>query len=142
MLALPCLRYSKKYTKPLPTSYLIDPQTIGEHIKKRRMDLGLFQRDIAQLWNVTEETITNWENNRNKPQINFFPLIISFLGYNPFLELGNSSTEKQIYSYRCANGLSYKRLGKLLYVDASTIRAWEQGKRLPSYKMMLLLNRF
>jgi len=42
--------------------YPANPKTIGEHIRKRRMDLGLMQREVAKIIGVTESTIWNWEN--------------------------------------------------------------------------------
>ncbi|MEJ5995682.1 transcriptional regulator [Pedobacter sp. Du54] len=86
------------------------------------MELVLMQKDVAKLIKVTVNCITFWETNRSKPQMQHYPLIISFLGYNPFVKKDNY-IEQQIFAFRCEHGLSYKRLGKLLNVDASTVRA-------------------
>jgi DNA-binding XRE family transcriptional regulator len=51
---------------------------------KRRMDLKLFQRDVAGIIGVTECTINNWENGEIKPETKYIPRIIDFLGYTPF----------------------------------------------------------
>ncbi|MBY0377305.1 MAG: recombinase family protein [Gammaproteobacteria bacterium] len=139
ILALPCLRYRKNHAKPLPKSCLIDPQTIGEHIKKRRMDLGLFQRDIAQLWNVTEETITNWENGYSEPQIGYYARIAMFLGYE-WWRFDISALSGRIQDYRYRNGLSAKRLGQLLGVNMTTIRSWELEERVPRKEQLENLN--
>jgi DNA-binding transcriptional regulator YiaG len=138
---LPCLRHERRQAKPHPSSFPESPTTIGEHIRKRRAELGLFQMDVAKQLKVSDESINNWENGHTTPQINLMPRIISFLGYNP-LEFKDNSVEQKIYAYRCANGLSHKRLGKLLNVDASTVQSWEQGKRLPAYKMLMLVNNY
>tara|TARA_B100000315_G_scaffold32482_1_gene27385 strand:+ start:275 stop:496 length:222 start_codon:yes stop_codon:yes gene_type:complete len=45
--------------------YPLNPKTIGEHIRKRRMDLGLEQKDLAKIIGVTESSIWNWENGWN-----------------------------------------------------------------------------
>jgi transcriptional regulator with XRE-family HTH domain len=42
-------------------------QTLGERIKKWRLEKGLFQRDLAKLIGVDEMTIVNWEKGRTKP---------------------------------------------------------------------------
>ena len=57
--------------------------TLGDHIRKRRLDLGLHQKDIAVVVNATTPTITNWEKNRCDPALRVIPKIIKFLGYNP-----------------------------------------------------------
>jgi DNA-binding XRE family transcriptional regulator len=37
------------------------PRTLGEHLKKRRCELGLRQKDAAQLLGVNEFTYLGWE---------------------------------------------------------------------------------
>lgn len=69
------------------------------------MDLKLLQKDVAKICGVTEDCITNWEKNRNTPQIQFFPRIIDFLGYMPFeVDLTTLSGKLKAHSY--INGLS------------------------------------
>ena len=36
--------------------------TMGERIRRRRMDLGLSQKDIAKKVNVTRQTVSAWEH--------------------------------------------------------------------------------
>jgi hypothetical protein len=47
--------------QPFP-SYPEHPLTIGEHIRKKRMDLGLLQREVAEIIGVTESSVWNWEH--------------------------------------------------------------------------------
>jgi len=58
-------------------------RTLGDHLRKRRLDLGLLQCEVAQRLQVNQMTISNWETNRTSPQRRFIPRIISLLGYNP-----------------------------------------------------------
>ena len=74
--------------------------------------------------------ITLWENGRSKPQVHFFPKIISFLGYYRFEEVDSFSGK--LVKYRRMNGLTYKQLGKVLGVDGSTVASWEARKTVPS----------
>ncbi len=83
------------------------------------------QRDVGIFIGVSEDCITNWENNRSTPMIHSMPKIIEFLGYNP-TELVNSDLSGQIKTYRIRLGLSHKKLGKMLGVDGSTVGAWEK----------------
>jgi len=53
--------------------------TIGDQIRKTRLDRGLLQKDVAKLIGVTEDCITNWEKNRNKPQKKYYEQVYSFL---------------------------------------------------------------
>ncbi len=104
------------------------------------MDRKLLQRDVAKILNVSTDCITYWENNKTQPQVNYFPRIIEFLGFLPF-EFGTSTFTGKLKAYRFRNGLSHKRLGKILNVDATTIRAWESGKRNPLKGMLAKLNK-
>lgn len=97
------------------------------------MEVGLFQKDVAKMFRVSEETITNWENGRSIPQIQFYPVIVSFLGFSPF-RIDTSSLGGRIKAYRYEHGLSHKKLGKLLGVDASTVASWELGEFKPHDK--------
>lgn len=138
--ALPCLRFERQTRKPLPFSYPENPGTIGEHIRRKRMDMRLLQSDVAKILNVSPDCITYWENNRAQPQVNYFPRIIEFLGFLPF-ELDPSTFIGKLKAYRLRNGLSHKRLGKILNVNATTIWGWESGERKPLKGMLATLNK-
>ncbi len=69
------------------------------------------------------------------------PKIIEFLGYNPYLTEKETLGGKVKY-YRYAYGLSHKKFGKLLKVDASTVASWETNKSSPHPKAMKRLNKY
>jgi hypothetical protein len=47
--------------------YPSDPKTIGEAIRKRRLDLGLRQIDLAKIVGCNEMTVVNWEKGHTNP---------------------------------------------------------------------------
>jgi len=49
-------------------SYPKNPQTLGERIRKARMDKGLYAKQLASKLGVTDDTVINWEKGRNMPQ--------------------------------------------------------------------------
>jgi len=57
-----------------------EPQTIGDHIRRRRLGLKLFQKDVAEKIGVDKTSIRNWEANATLPEIRLMPAIIGFLG--------------------------------------------------------------
>jgi DNA-binding XRE family transcriptional regulator len=81
--ALPFCRASLKANRPAPQGYPAKPATLGEHIKKRRLDLKLFQKDVARMIGVDDTSIWNWKNNQSKPVSRLAPKIWGFLGYCP-----------------------------------------------------------
>lgn len=62
MVALPIRQITLKVQKPPNSAYPTALFTIGDHIKKKRLDMNLFQKDVAKLLGVKEESIYNWEN--------------------------------------------------------------------------------
>ncbi len=84
MLALPFCNTVEKGERPKEKGYPHKPTTWGDHVKKRRMDLKLFQRHVAEQIGVDIATIHNWERNLHPPAQNLVPKIIEFLGYSPF----------------------------------------------------------
>jgi DNA-binding transcriptional regulator YiaG len=116
----------------------LNPTTLGEHIRKRRLELKLFQKDVAAIFNVSDDCVTYWENNRSEPQIQYYPLIFGFLEYCPF-ELDTSTLMGRIKAYRYVNGLSQNRLARMVGVDPSTILAWENEKGRVSERLKVLL---
>ena len=63
----PKINLTVQRPKTLPDGYPTRPKTLGERIKKKRMDMGLFQKDIARIIGISTDTITNWEKGRTEP---------------------------------------------------------------------------
>lgn len=102
-------------------------KTFGDHIRKKRIDLNLQQRELAGTLKVNVGTIVNWENNRFEPAIEFIPRILDFLRYIPKELFKAKNTPKQIRVYRQVDGITQKELAKQLGIDPSTIMDWENG---------------
>ncbi|MBS1586035.1 MAG: transcriptional regulator [Bacteroidetes bacterium] len=105
---------------------LENPTSIGQHIKRRRLEQNLKQGEVAMLIGVSEDCITLWENERNRPQINHYPKIIQFLRYNPFVTETETLGGK-IKKYRFENGLSIKKLAQMLDIEDRTLTNWENN---------------
>ena len=48
--------------------YPKEPKTLGERIRKARMDKGLMIKGLAEQIGVTEDTVINWEIRDMMPQ--------------------------------------------------------------------------
>jgi len=57
------------------------PSPRGDHLKRRRLELGFLQREVAKELGVSEWTLRHWEEDARTPAIRFVPRIIAFLGY-------------------------------------------------------------
>jgi len=54
----PCLLLNRAFRKPAPQNYPNNPETIGEHIRKKRIDSGLSQAELAKILNMSTDCIT------------------------------------------------------------------------------------
>jgi len=133
MAALPFYALAKATEKPRKIKYNSNPQTIGEHIRKKRVENGLDQRDVAAMLNTCTDTITGWENGRSKPVISWYPNIIKFLGYYPFDHSANTAAGL-IERCRHLLGLSYEELGKRAGVHGSTLIYWKRNNLITNQR--------
>jgi len=110
----------------IPTPYDFEPKTLGEHIHKRRLYLGMLQAGVASLFGVSPFTIGNWENGITKPGIHHIPTLIEFLGYDP--EPQNPSTiAEYLAAKRRELGWTQRTAAQGIGVDPCSWSSWESG---------------
>jgi DNA-binding transcriptional regulator YiaG len=131
-------RKTLKAAKPKP--YPSVPVTLGDHLKKRRCELGLLQREVAAQLRVNEWTWRNWETNRRAPAIRFVPRIIAFLGYDPYL--APSSLPERILAARRRQETSRREFARRLGLDEETLALWERGTRQPRGEYLISVGQF
>ena len=78
---LPYVRICLVAKRPPPDGYPRDLKNLGDHIRKRRLDLGLSQKATATLLCVSVGTVYNWEKSLMAPQRRFVSRVHDFLGY-------------------------------------------------------------
>jgi transcriptional regulator with XRE-family HTH domain len=120
--------------KPKSEAYPTELITYGDHVRARRLDLGLLQGQVATELGVDEATVYNWENNRVAPTVRLIPQIIRFLGYCPYtpaLPLAG-----KIRMWRQSLGYSQESMAEALQIDEGTWRRWEAAQREPNLEYM------
>lgn len=128
-------------TKPKDRAYPARLKTIGDHLRKRRLDLGLLQREVAEQIGVTKCTIQYWETNRVAPALRFRPWITKFLSYDPYNGTAFTSLAQRLKTTRERLGLSRRRLAAVLGIDPSNLAGWETGRHRPTKKSLDLIDR-
>jgi transcriptional regulator with XRE-family HTH domain len=118
----------------------VEPKTIGDHIRRRRLELKLLHKDVAKQLGVCQPSVYNWEANRSEPDIRYMPAVIRFLGYDPLP--GVQGFGEQLVQRRVALGLSQKEAAKRIGVDPGTLAKWERGEREPTGRSQELVKRF
>jgi len=106
-----------------------EPVTLGDHLRRRRLVLGLYQKDVAAQIGVTTSTIWNWENNWSSIALGYMPKVIKFLGYNP-IPCPEDLMERLAW-YKQVNGLSLELLGAEMGRDPEQLSDWLSGRHTP-----------
>lgn len=127
-----------KALKPKETDF--EPRTLGEHVRKRRLELALTQKQVADSFGVTSFTVLNWEKGYTEPPIGSDPAILRFLGYDPFPE--PTTVSEGIFALWRVRGWSIKEAAQRLGVDEGTWGTWERGTTVPWPRYARLLERF
>jgi DNA-binding transcriptional regulator YiaG len=78
---LPFAAVTLKALKPKETD--VQPQTLGEHLRTRRLTLGLSQAEAGLRLGASQFTVMNWELERRWPRAKRWAAILAFLGYDP-----------------------------------------------------------
>lgn len=122
-------------------SYDFEPQTLGEHIRRRRLILSISQEEAALRLGVNPWTVLNWERGQTKPAIQFIPALIRFLGYDPEpVETGTLAG--RLVSKRRELGLSRGGAARSLGIDPGTWAGWELGSRITREAHRRVVERF
>ena len=110
----------------IPKPYDFKPITVGDHIRRKRLQLGRFQREVAKRLGVDPTTVLNWEKGRTEPPIASMPGIFRFLGYDPFPP--PKSLSQRLLAKRRQMGWTIKEAAEGLGVDPGTWGNWERGE--------------
>ena len=113
-----------------PRGYPQDPRTLGELIRRRRMDLGLTQRTLAKKLGCLQETVLQWEQDVCVPLARRWTRIEAVLGAG--LVPDPPGLAGRIRAARLRLGLTQAELAAKAGVDIRTIRNAERGRRVPS----------
>jgi len=124
--------------RPANPAYPSSLMTLGDHLRKVRIDRGLSQPQVAKMLKVTTESVTGWELNRYVPQARFAKRIIHFLGYFPF-HTSELTTGRELFLARLILGHSQEQAAKQTGCDESNLRQIELNERKPQPKTLKLI---
>ncbi len=117
------------YKIRIPKELTEEPTTLGDHLRRRRLELELYQKDVAAQIGVTTSTVWNWENNWSSITLSCMPKVIEFLGYNPIP--CPEDLMGQLAWYKQVNGLSLAQLGAEMGRDPEQLSDWLSGRHAP-----------
>lgn len=118
-----------------------EPKTLGDHIRKQMLILGITQKDVARILGVSQASVINWEKGANIPvRMVTHRRIIEFLEYDPFPQ--PASLSEQIRKERQLRGWTQRQLAAYLGVWSTTIKNWEAGGTVMAIAHRRLLAKF
>jgi len=123
---------------------------MGEHLKRRRVELGQKQVEAARILGITTVTLSCWELDKSFPSWDHQPAVIDYLGYDPFKDFGIQDprgNETGFVAFLSAEGpapighllrrrrlelkLTVNACARKLGVDPKSINGWEKGRHEP-----------
>ncbi|MFH1092567.1 MAG: helix-turn-helix transcriptional regulator [Candidatus Omnitrophota bacterium] len=78
-IELNLLDFNPKYPK--------NPQTLGEKIRKARMNRGMTLKEAAALFGVSDTAVINWEIRGKLPEAGKMEMVERFIGGKPSSEI-------------------------------------------------------
>ena len=141
------------WTRSFPVSK--QPQTIGQHLRKKRFELGIRQIEAARRLGVSNRTLSLWECDRVPPAWANQPRIVAYLGYDPFTDptvgrpRGNETIDvaflaqsgplslgHQIVKRRMELRKNREECAEEMGISARTLQAWETNRYQPSSALL------
>lgn len=75
-------KYLPSHNRGIPVPK--QPQTIGGHLRRRRLQLKICQAEAARRLGVSMVSLSRWECDKVFPTAPHHPKIAAYLGYNRF----------------------------------------------------------
>lgn len=149
VVSVPRGKYLPSHNRGIPVPK--EPTTIGGHLRRRRLELRIFQAEAARRLGVSTVALSRWECDKDHPAWSHQPKIITYLGYDPFdtpalggpkgneshfvasLSTGRpTSLGQQIIQLRLERKINRKELAQELGISVKTLWGWEIDRHAPS----------
>jgi DNA-binding XRE family transcriptional regulator len=108
--------------KPKETDF--EPKTLGQHLRKRRLILGLTQKQVGKALRLSPFTVLNLEKGHTQPSLTVCPALIGWLGYDPFPAL--KTLQDRMRAVRRARGWTIVEAARHIGIDPATWGRWER----------------
>jgi transcriptional regulator with XRE-family HTH domain len=106
---------------------------LGDHLRRRRLNLGQTQRTLASALGVRTETIRLWGSGSAKPLPRHFGRIVEFLGTDP--DPAGESLGARLRAVGRRAGLTQAELAAALGLDEGTLIDLGAGRRRTSRRV-------
>ena len=119
--------------------------SIGDNIKRIREAKGISQYKLAQMLNISQQSVDQWERSLTNPRKSNIDKISSILNVSVnelFGDADTNITAQRLRELREAKGLSQNEVAKLIGVTRTAYLHYETGRYKPIRKIKELCNLF
>lgn len=153
IVSVPHSRYLPLKNRGIPVPK--DPTTIGGHLRRKRLELGIHQSEAARMLQVSTVTLSRWERDKVYPTWVQQEQVATYLGYDPFTDptlgrpKGNETLDvaslsskgpitagQQLVRYRLDQRKTRKQFAQQLGVNVRTLLDWETDRRSPNWPFL------
>jgi len=106
------------------------PTTVGERIRRARLDRGMTPREFARAVDRSKSTVQDWEADRCPPRASSWKRIRAVLG--PIAGALPGDYGDQIRAVRSRMGLTRAGFGRLVGLSEKSIENLERQRNAPS----------
>jgi len=100
-------------------------------LKKRRRELDLLQREVAERMDIGTDTYANWEKGKTEPVAAQFRPVVEFLGYDP--TPAPETLAERLKAKRRQLGVTFSQVARYFGWDEGTLTPYLNGTwRVPS----------
>ena len=136
------------------------PTSIGGHLRRRRLQLKIFQSEAARKLKVSIVTLSRWECDKVYPTWTHQPALIEYLGYdlftNPALgrpkgneisgvaflpSAASAEIRHLIKKRRLELKKTRKQMARELGISVKTLWGWETDRHQPSSQLRMQIYR-
>ena len=136
-----------------------DLNSLGRHLRRRRLQLKIFQSEAARRMKVSNRTLSLWECDRLYPTWFYWPRIIAYLGFDPFTDStlgrpkGNETSSVAFLSSETPATIGQQIMKRLIEmrktrsqfaaeigISTKTLWNWERDRRKPCKSKLRRLN--
>jgi len=129
MVVLPFCHLRLEGRRPRPKGYPEAPETVGQYLKRRRLDLGMLQKEAAKVLGTNPLVYGSWERGQVVPGANQMARIVRFLGTAPLVK--SASLPGRLREFRRQAGLTQAQLAARVRATQATVSDWELGVHVP-----------
>lgn len=131
MAALPFCHWTLR-AKKAPTPRLPEHlHHLGDHLRRRRLELGLNRTAMAKQLGIEVSSYCRWEKGVTIPELHRRDQIAAHLGYHPPVPVAlDAPLGTKVRAWRVAHGLTIAQTASRIGVDAKTLGAFERGRRV------------